>query len=104
MDERSSECKRTDRACDMLEKGVVFLDGDVLVSATGAMRANLVMRRGFLVEFEQPLFDFQFNNVLEVPTGIGLMTINPVVCAELRQVCSSQVLGFGLRQSNHAPG
>lgn len=47
MDERSSECKRTDRACDMLEKGVVFLDGDVLVSATGAMRANLVMRRGF---------------------------------------------------------
>lgn len=26
MDERSSECKRTDRACDMLEKGVVFFD------------------------------------------------------------------------------
>lgn len=46
MDERSSECKRTDRACDMLERGIVFFDGDVLVSATGAMRANLVMRRG----------------------------------------------------------
>jgi hypothetical protein len=43
MDERSSECKRTDRACDMLERGIVFFDGDVLVSA---MRANLVMRRG----------------------------------------------------------
>lgn len=27
--------------------GVVFFDGDVLVSATRAMRANLVMRRGF---------------------------------------------------------
>lgn len=26
---------------------VGFLDGDVLVSATGAMRENLVMRRGF---------------------------------------------------------
>lgn len=25
MDERSSECKRTDRACDMLEKGGSFL-------------------------------------------------------------------------------
>lgn len=47
MDEQSSECKRTDRACDMLEKGVGFFDGDVLVSATGAMRANLVMRRGY---------------------------------------------------------
>nr|GMD14319.1 DNA-dependent RNA polymerase [Ipomoea batatas] len=29
-----------------LRGGIVFFDGDVLVSATGAMRANLVMRRG----------------------------------------------------------
>jgi len=63
-------------------------------------RVRLLRRRlslGFLVEFERPLFDFQFNNVLEVPTVIGLMIINPVVCAELRQVCSSKVLLFYLK-------
>ena len=30
----------------MLEWGIVFFDGDVLVSTKGAMRANLVIRRG----------------------------------------------------------